>query len=113
MFFGGILGFEGVIMASEVGALPVDPANVKAKGRLQPGQMFLVDFEQGRLIPDEELKQTFANQHPYGQWLTEQRIELSDLHCENEPHGFEPEKPTNTYVGLQIIKKCPTSGRNR
>ena len=47
---------DRVIMASEVGVLPIDPENVKAKGRLQPGRMFLVDFEQGRLIPDEELK---------------------------------------------------------
>ena len=80
-----------VIMASEVGALPIEPENVKAKGRLQPGQMFLVDFEEGRLIPDEELKQTFADQHDYKGWLAEQRIQLSELHTENEPHGFDPD----------------------
>ena len=51
---------DRVIMASEVGVLPVDPKIVKEKGRLQPGRMFLVDFEQGRLIPDEELKKDFA-----------------------------------------------------
>jgi glutamate synthase (NADPH) large chain len=55
-------------MASEVGVLPVDPENVKAKGRLQPGRMFLVDFEQGRLIPDE-LKNEFAGRRPYAEWL--------------------------------------------
>ncbi len=70
---------DRVIMASEVGALPIDPENVKAKGRLQPGQMFLVDFEQGRLIPDEELKQTFAAKQDYRGWLSQQRIQLSDL----------------------------------
>ena len=82
---------DRVIMASEVGALPVDPANVKAKGRLQPGQMFLVDFEQGRLIPDEELKQTFADKQNYRGWLSEQRIQLSDLPTASESHGFDPD----------------------
>ena len=60
---------DRVIMASEVGVLPIDPENVKAKGRLQPGRMFLVDFEQGRLIPDDELKNEFASRRPYGKWL--------------------------------------------
>jgi glutamate synthase (NADPH/NADH) large chain len=82
---------DRVIMASEVGVLPVDPSIVKAKGRLQPGKMFLIDFDKGRLIPDEELKQEFAKKKPYGQWLKEQRIRLSDLHPESEPHGFDSE----------------------
>lgn len=80
---------DRVIMASEVGVLPVDPSIVVEKGRLQPGRMFLVDFEQGRLIPDEELKSEFAKRMPYGNWLREQRIRLSDLHPEIEPHGFD------------------------
>ena len=70
---------DKVIMASEVGVLPVDPANVKLKGRLQPGKMFLVDFEQGRLIPDDELKGAFATARPYGEWLQRQKLELSSL----------------------------------
>ena len=70
---------DKVIMASEVGVLEVDPANVKSKGRLQPGKMFLVDFEQGRLIPDEELKHTVAGRRPYGEWLQTQRVDLEDL----------------------------------
>ena len=82
---------DRVIMASEVGVLPVDPAIVKEKGRLQPGKMFLVDFEQGRLIPDEELKSSFAKAMPYGDWLKDQRIRLADLHPEEEPHGFDSE----------------------
>jgi len=82
---------DRVIMASEVGVLPVEPDNVKEKGRLQPGRMFLVDFEEGRLIPDDELKKKFADERPYAEWVKEQRIEFSDLHTENEPHGFEPE----------------------
>ncbi|MGB7328254.1 MAG: glutamate synthase large subunit, partial [Rubripirellula sp.] len=82
---------DRVIMASEVGVLPVDPAIVKEKGRLQPGKMFLVDFAEGRLIPDEELKSDFARKMPYGDWLKAQRIRLSDLNPQNEPHGFDSE----------------------
>ena len=82
---------DKVIMASEVGVIHVDPKNIKAKGRLQPGKMFLLDFEEGRLIRDEELKSAFAEARPFRQWLDEQKIEFADLHTENEPHGFEPE----------------------
>jgi len=78
---------DKVIMASEVGVLEIDPANVKQKGRLQPGKMFLVDFEQGRLIPDEELKHEVARQRPYGEWLRRQRVELGDLRREWESRG--------------------------
>ncbi|MAI69902.1 MAG: glutamate synthase large subunit [Rhodopirellula sp.] len=80
---------DRVIMGSEVGVLPVDPAIVKEKGRLQPGKMFLVDFKAGRLIPDEELKSDFARVKPYGSWLKDQRIRLADLHPETEPHSFD------------------------
>jgi glutamate synthase (NADPH/NADH) large chain len=80
---------DRVIMASEVGVVDVPPENVRAKGRLQPGRMFLVDFEQGRLIPDEELKQDIATRRPYGQWLAKNRITLNDLHPEGEEHGFD------------------------
>ncbi len=82
---------DRVIMASEVGTVDVDPGIVKEKGRLKPGRMFLVDFEEGRLIPDDELKADFAERRPYGEWLKNQRIELADLHTENEPHGFDPD----------------------
>ncbi len=70
---------DHVIMASEVGVIPVDPANVKAKGRLQPGRLFLVDFEKGQMVPDEEIKAEFASQRPYGDWIKKQRIELDDI----------------------------------
>jgi glutamate synthase (NADPH/NADH) large chain len=82
---------DRVIMASEVGVLEVDPANVKFKGRLQPGKMFLIDFEQGVLIPDEELKSDFAARRPYGEWLDRQEIKLANLSPNKEPHGFYPE----------------------
>ncbi len=82
---------DRVIMASEVGVLPVDPKLVIAKGRLQPGRMFLVDFEQGRLISDSELKHDFADRQPYAKWLRSERIVLGDLRPNREPHRFNPE----------------------
>jgi glutamate synthase (NADPH/NADH) large chain len=82
---------DKVIMASEVGVVEVEPENVKAKGRLQPGMMFLLDFEQGRLIDDAELKNEFSAKRPYGDWVKNQRISFADLNCDAEPHGFEPE----------------------
>ena len=82
---------DRVIMASEVGVLPLDPKIVREKGRLQPGRMFLVDFEQGRLVPDEEIKKDIATRRPYADWLRNQRIELKDLATDKESHGFEPE----------------------
>ncbi len=77
------------IMASEVGVLQIDPENVKLKGRLQPGKMFLLDFEQGRLIPDEELKQSIASKRPYGEWLANQRVTLGDLSKESAARSLE------------------------
>ncbi len=73
---------DRVIMASETGALPVDPKIIKEKGRLQPGKMFVVDMEQGRIISDEELKQTICSQSPYSDWLNQYKIRLEEL---NEP----------------------------
>jgi len=82
---------DRVIMASEVGVLSIDPENVKLKGRLQPGRMFLIDFEQCRLISDEELKHDFSSRRPYQQWLDEQSIDFSQLQTTKEPHGFHQE----------------------
>lgn len=79
---------DRVIMASEVGVLPVDPSIVIAKGRLQPGKMFLIDFEQGRMIPDDELKADFANRRPYGDWLNEKKLTLADVPHVSDKHGF-------------------------
>ncbi len=70
---------DKVIMASEVGVVHVEPENVKFKGRLQPGRMFLVDFEQGKIIDDEELKQDMASRRPYGQWVDSQALDLDSL----------------------------------
>jgi len=68
-----------VVVASEVGVLDLDQSTVVQKGRLQPGKMFLVDTEQGRIIGDEEIKQTLADTAPYGDWLQEGLLHLDDL----------------------------------
>ncbi len=68
-----------VIMASEVGVLEVEPERVLHKNRLQPGRMFLVDTEQGRIISDEELKQQMAAEHPYREWLDRYLVKFEDL----------------------------------
>jgi glutamate synthase (NADPH/NADH) large chain len=70
---------DRVIMASETGVLPIDPALVKEKGRLQPGKMFVVDMEQGRIISDDELKETICSQKPYAEWLNKYKIRLEEL----------------------------------
>ncbi|HSW19381.1 MAG TPA: glutamate synthase-related protein, partial [Ramlibacter sp.] len=68
-----------VIMASESGVLPVPENKIVRKWRLQPGKMFLIDLEQGRMIDDEELKSGLANSRPYKQWIENLRIKLDDL----------------------------------
>jgi len=82
---------DRVIMASEVGVVDVAPEDVKFKGRLQPGKMFLIDFEKGELIPDSVLKKDFSTRHPYGEWLNKQEVKLSELNCDKEAHGFAPD----------------------
>jgi glutamate synthase (NADPH/NADH) large chain len=68
-----------VVLASEVGVLDIAPEKVIRKGRLQPGRMFLVDVEQGRIIEDDEIKNELASAAPYGDWLHAGLVKLSDL----------------------------------
>ena len=68
-----------VIMASEAGVLPVEPRLIVEKGRVQPGHMFLVDLEEGRIVPDGEIKEQFAAQRPYRDWLDANQVPLSAL----------------------------------
>ena len=70
---------DRVIMASETGALPIDQSTVIEKGRLQPGKMFVVDMEAGRIISDTELKEKICSQQPYGDWLNKYKIRLEEL----------------------------------
>ncbi|MEI6586983.1 MAG: glutamate synthase large subunit, partial [Sediminibacterium sp.] len=70
---------DRVIMASETGVLPIDPSTIIEKGRLQPGKMFVVDMEQGRIISDEELKQDICSNKTYAEWLNKYKIRLEEL----------------------------------
>ncbi len=70
---------DRIIMASEMGVLPIPEKDIVRKWRLQPGKMLLVDLEEGRLIPDDELKSTLARSHPYKQWLERTQIVLEDM----------------------------------
>jgi glutamate synthase (ferredoxin) len=76
-----------VVMASEVGVLDIAPENVLLKGRLQPGKMFLVDLEQGRIIDDNELKYSIATEHPYGEWIRDNSVKIEELPDPPFVHG--------------------------
>ncbi|MCA9066560.1 MAG: glutamate synthase subunit alpha, partial [Planctomycetaceae bacterium] len=92
---------DRVVMASEVGVLDIEPENVAYKGRLQPGRMFLVDFGQGRIIDDGELKADVASRRPYRQWLDEQRLLLREL-----PKCTPPERLT----GQELVSRMQAFG---
>ncbi len=68
-----------LVMASETGVLPFAPEEIEYKGRLQPGRMLLVDLEQRRIVPDEEIKHDLAKRQPYAEWLKENQINLDAL----------------------------------
>ncbi len=68
-----------VVMASEMGVLPISEEKIITKWRLQPGKMLLVDLEQGRIISDDEIKKELSNSHPYKEWLARTQIQLEDL----------------------------------
>ena len=71
---------DKVILASEVGVLEgIEPANVVKKGRLEPGRMFLIDMEEGRIVGDSELKEQIAAEHPYGEWLKDNLLPAAEL----------------------------------
>src|SRR5476649_897326 len=70
---------DRIVMASEMGVLPIPEKDIVKKWRLQPGKMLLVDLDEGRLIPDEELKATLAKRHPYKEWLGRTQIVLEEL----------------------------------
>jgi glutamate synthase (NADPH/NADH) large chain len=71
-----------VVMASESGVLPIPESKIIQKWRLQPGKMFLIDLDAGRIIDDKELKDTYANAKPYKQWIESVRVKLGDLKAE-------------------------------
>ena len=85
-----------VVMGSETGVVSgIHPADVRTKGRLQPGRMFLVDMQEGRIIRDEEIKEAISKRQPYGEWLREHLVDIADL---PEPASV---KETDTKTLLQ------------
>ena len=86
-----------VIMGSECGCLPVSEERIVKKWRLQPGRMFLVDLEKGRIIDDKELKDTLANAKPYGEWIERIRVKLDDVESDKQ----QPERSTVTLLDRQ------------
>ncbi len=81
---------DRVIMASEVGVLEIPPENIKLKERLHPGRIFMVDTKQGRIIGDAELKEEFAREHPYADWLKDNMISIENLPQPKQTHGTDP-----------------------
>ena len=83
---------DGVaVVASEAGVLEIPPEAIERKGRLQPGRMFLIDTDQGRLIEDEEIKRTVCNEWPYAEWLAAHLVHLKDLPVAPQLPVPEPE----------------------
>ena len=113
---------DRVIMASETGALPVDPSLIIENGRLQPGKMFIVDIEEGRIISDDEVKKSICSQKPYGEWLNKYKIRLNELpeprvmftHLEHEQvfkyqkaFGYSSEDLDNIIAPMALDGKEP------
>lgn len=97
-----VLDDDTVIMASEAGVLDIDQEKVISKGRLQPGKMFIVDMEQGRIIPDEEVKADICSRQPYQEWLDEYKIKTSVL-----PKSI---RPYQNYSEDVLLKRQITFG---
>ena len=89
-----------VIMGSECGCLPIPEEKIVKKWRLQPGKMFLVDLEKGRIIDDKELKDTLAGAKPYAEWIERIRVKLDDV-----------DEPTKTAPQRSRGARCSTASR--
>ncbi len=84
---------ELVVLASEAGVLPIPEERIVRKWRLQPGRMFLIDLEQGRIVDDDELKQLHASARPYRQWIDNVRIRLDSIPLPETPPAAALPKP--------------------
>ncbi|MEI6447446.1 MAG: glutamate synthase large subunit [Actinomycetes bacterium] len=80
-----------VVLASEAGVLPVEPEQVVRKGRLEPGRLFIVDVEAGRIVEDAEVKREISRRQPYGEWLAECSLQLTEL--PDRPARLPAEQP--------------------
>ena len=89
-----------VVMASEVGVIPIAPENVLLKERLHPGRIFCVDLEQGRILDDGEIKRRYAAKHPYREWVEQNRAKLSQLPA---PRAQTPALSAAERIRLQQV----------
>ncbi|MBQ7213654.1 MAG: glutamate synthase subunit alpha, partial [Bacteroidales bacterium] len=113
---------DTMVVASEVGVMDFDPAEVTEKGRLQPGKILLVDTQEGRIYYDGEIKRRLAAEHPYREWLSTNRIQLEKLHSgrhadnavpdllrKERMFGFGREDILSTIVPMAVQGQEPTA----
>ena len=81
-----------VVMSSETGVLELPPERIRAKGQLLPGKMFLVDLEEGRVVPDHEIKSKISRAHPYRHWLSKNKQEIKGMHQPAVPRPMDAER---------------------
>ena len=89
-----------VIMSSETGVVDLDPENILSHGRLEPGKMFLVDMDEGRIINDTEIKENIITQRPYKKWVNKNVLQLSDI---SYTGNRTPDEKLNLEVRLKIF----------
>ena len=101
-----------LVMASETGVLDIPASQIKEKGRLQPGRMFEVNLETGRIVGDEELKHKLANRQPYGQWLKKNKVSLEGLPSPKSSNGgtLSPDSWPAVPVGSILRQQQQTFG---
>ena len=97
-----------IIMASEVGVLPVAEEKIIKKWRLQPGKMLLIDFAEGRIIDDSEIKQQLADEHPYQKWLDNTQFQLEEL--KNTNSSNENDELEENNLNDNLMKKQQSFG---
>ena len=109
---------DRVILASEAGVVEVAPEQVRRKGRVQPGKMFIVDTDEGRILDDEEVKQDMVSRFPYARWLKKNVYDLmqlpaSDLDGGERDASFAPEAstPARRFAASPTTRHQPTEGR--
>ena len=111
-----------MVVASEVGVMDFEPNDVVSKGRLQPGKILLIDTQEGKIYYDGEIKEQLAKAHPYGAWLSENRVQLEKLksgrHVENSvsnlgeklvAFGFGQEDIERTIIPMATTDRWPLS----
>ncbi|WP_332692768.1 glutamate synthase large subunit [Halalkalibacter lacteus] len=110
-----------IVLGSEVGALDIFAEDIDYKDRLHPGKMLLVDLEQGRMIPDEEIKGQVSSEQPYQDWLAKHLMSLDDLpEASSHDHPFEAEERTQQQLAFgytneelnKILKPMVTDGKD-